>query len=196
MSVETMEGLKTFRIEGKIEYETGRSGLRAWVAPERDYLPTRSALVDLRSGIETTIITIDRWEKVDGHWLPAEARVEIYALTPKTPEGADKWSAKETEEYLARRESWEVKPLDDEYLYEKVVVTKAKVLPKAPGGVFDILYPKGARVLNVLTKETTTVGAPKSAFDVGAVFGHQTVSGAKLAEAAEKRLQQKKQEKD
>jgi hypothetical protein len=191
MSVEMVRGQKTFRIEGKIEYETGRSVLRAWVAPERDYLPTRSALADLRTGIEKAIITIDRWEKVDGRWLPVEGRIEVYAVNPNMPEGSDKWSQKEIEEYLARRESWEVKPLDEMFAYERVVVTKAKVLPKAPEGVFDIVYPKGARVFNQLAKETITVGAPKSAFDLGGVLGQQKVSGAKLAEASERRLQEK-----
>jgi hypothetical protein len=190
MNVETLGGLKTFRIEGQVEYETGRSVLRAWVAPERDYLPVRSALADPRTGIEKVVMTLDRWEKVDGRWFPVEARVEVYALTPKEPEGVEKWPQKDVEEYFARRESWEVKPLAPEFEYEKVVVTNVKVLPKAPEGVFDIAYPRGARVLNTLAKETITVGAPKSAFDVGTDFGQQTVSGVKLAEAAENKLQQ------
>jgi len=48
------------------------------------------------------------------------------------------------------------------------------------------------RLFNELLHETITVGAPGSAFDLGTVLGQQKVSGAKLAEAAEKRLQQRK----
>ncbi len=192
MKTEMVQGLKTLRIEGEIEHETARSVLRAWLAPERDYLPIRSALVDLRAGIEKVIITVDRWDKVDGRWFPVEARIEVYAVNPKMPKGPEQWSQKDIDEYLARRESWEVKPLDPDYEYEKVVVTNVKVLPKAPEGVFDIIFPQGARVFNELLHETITVGAPKSRFDLGTVLGQPKVSGAKLAGASEKRLRENK----
>ena len=192
MSVEMVGGQKTFRIEGTTDVNGEKTLVRAWVSQDRDYLPVKSALARPKTGIETAIASVDRWEKVNDRWFPVEGRIETYSVVPKEPEGSDKWSQKETDEYLARRDSWEIKPLDDMFAYEKVVVTNVKVLPKAPGGVFDIVFPRGARVFNRLVNETITVGAPGSAFDLGTVLGQQKVSGAKLAEAAEKRLQQRK----
>ncbi len=192
MSVEMVGGQKTFRIEGTTDVNGQKTLVRAWVSPDRDYLPIKSALAYPKTGIETAIASVDRWEKVAGRWFPVEGRIEVYAVNPKMAEGSDKWSQKETDEYLARRDSWDIKPLDDMFAYEKIVVANVKVLPKAPGGVFDIVFPRGARVFNKLVNETTTVGAPGSAFDLGTVLGQQKVSGAKLAEASEKRLQQNK----
>ena len=190
MSVEMVGGRKTYRIEGTMDVNGVKTLVRAWVSPDRDYLPIKSALARPGTEIEFAIASVDRWEKVAGRWFPVEGRIEVYFLNPKMPESSDKWSQKELDEYLARRDSWEIEPMDEMYAYEKIVVTNVKVLPKAPEGVFDIVFPRGARVFNELLHETITVGAPKSAFDLGAVLGQQKVSGAQLAEASEKRLQQ------
>jgi hypothetical protein len=72
-------------------------------------------------------------------------------------------------------------------IFKKVVVTNVKVLLKAPEGVFDIVYPRGARVFNELLHETITVGAPKSPSGIGKVLGQPEASGSKVAEAADKR---------
>ena len=182
MTADVLDGRRIWKMEGLTNVNGSETLVRAWVDPNRDYLSVKSELVYPHNGIAFAVTEVDRFERIEDHWIPVEGKIKTYLVTALdvTQDGR----------FVGTVVSWDVKPLDPDYAYEKVVVHEVAILPEPPGGAFEIEYPVGARLYNdilqtggrVLPDDPVLGESVRRALDSGQHF----VTGTAIASASEK----------